>query len=306
MRIYFLVLSVFLHCNPIAAGSWSPIMPGARSSTSDALPLIDNLVLPKTGTIWPHVDVSIFLKNLRENVINPEVIYQGKNTNFCGYAALTHLLVTHDPRAYTQCMLDLLTKGEGRMGTVVFRPSKTIRKKAGTLTHKGFLDNAHADQIWFLTLADEFKGYLNILNRRFQTGDENKPWASTNFAKFNRMARKLGGYNIDSRGGDIIKPHFADLPRYISMQLEYGNVVLFANRRIKDKKPPRTMLWLPTHFIVVNKVITDETFVVLHFWDYGSHKIKVMTREKFRKTVFGVSTFSYTGNEIQNSIAKSE
>ncbi|MBK6635034.1 MAG: hypothetical protein IPG38_12640 [Chitinophagaceae bacterium] len=98
------------------------------------------------------------------------------------------------------------------------------------------LDINPAEQMWYLTLAGHYKGYLNIFNRKYDPGDEDRFWASVNYAKFNRMARKLRHYKLKSGGADLVRPKSLDLYAYISEKMAKGQVVLFINNRIVHKK----------------------------------------------------------------------
>jgi len=109
--------------------------------------------------------------------------------------------------------------------------------------------------MWYLTLADHYKGYLNFFNKKYDDGDENRFWASVNYAKFNRMTRELLNYNSKAKGADLMRPKVGSLYDYISEKMKTGTVVLFINNRIVHKKDHiRIKLGIPTHFIVSKKI----------------------------------------------------
>ena len=121
-------------------------------------------------------------------------------------------------------------------GKEYFEPTKEVKLAAGTLTFKGELDIRPADQLWFLSLADHFKGYLNLLDKHYDAGNENTMWAAVNFSKFNRMIRKLFNYNVDAVGSDLIRPGVRDVFEYLSDRLQTGNIALFVNNLDLYKK----------------------------------------------------------------------
>ena len=112
--------------------------------------------------------------------------------------------------------------------------SKTIQK------NKGELDVNDADQIWYLSLADRFKGYLNYTSFHYKIGAENTLWPATNFSKFNRMLRKLTDYKIQAIGADLIRPRFNNITAFLQETLaENDQVFLYLNNAILYKKNHR-------------------------------------------------------------------
>ncbi len=93
-------------------------------------------------------------------------LYQGSNTNFCGYAALSYLPLNFDPLGHAKNLITLFEKGEVKYGEVNLKPSLAVRMVAGNMKFKGGLDIRPAEQMWFLSLADHFKSYLNFFNKK--------------------------------------------------------------------------------------------------------------------------------------------
>src|ERR1700761_7810287 len=77
------------------------------STPAQALELLDKTALPDSSIFWPNIRLDEFITNLKANINFPLKIYQGVNTNFCGYAALSYLPLNEDPLAYTKFMLAL-------------------------------------------------------------------------------------------------------------------------------------------------------------------------------------------------------
>src|ERR1700761_5673919 len=216
---------------------WSPFQGRTQSTPQEAIALLEKTILPDSSVYWPNIKTNLFIENLKANILFPLKIYQGSNTNFCGYAALSYLPLNHDPLAYTRFMLSLFIEGKATWNGVKFHPSPEVHLAAGTLRFKGILDIRPADQLWFLALADHFRSYLNFFNRRFHPGSEDTFWAAVSYGKFNRMIRQLLGYHVESIGSDLIRPHFDDLYVYLRSTLESpGTTFLYVNNTYLHKK----------------------------------------------------------------------
>ena len=274
-----------------AATGFQPVNDtAATTAQQQAIEFIDKIKELSRSAFWPNIKPALFLQSLKTNIRNPISIYPGNGTNFCGYGALTYLLLQDDPLGYAKLLLQLYKDGKTSFGDINFNPSLAVKKAAGLLRYKGVLDIRHAEQMWYLSLADHFKGYLNIFNRKYDTGDEDKFWASVNYAKFNRMARKLLNYKVNARGADLSRPKVGDLYEYISKKMENGTVVLFINNRIVHKHNHVTIkLGVPTHFIVAEKISKENDVITFVYWDYGGKTQLQLSTAFFKRIVFGIT-----------------
>ncbi|MBI5372053.1 MAG: hypothetical protein HZA79_08515 [Sphingobacteriales bacterium] len=268
------------------------IQPVTQPGTRDeAIAFIDSIGELKPSRWWPNIKPALFLQNLKNTIRDPIRIYPGDGTNFCGYGALTYLLLKEDPLGYAKLIVQIYHEGKGSLGEIRFRPSAAIRKAAGSLRFKGRLDIHPAEQMWYLCLADRFKGYLNFLNRKYDKDDEDKLWASVNYAKFNRMVRSLLPYEVKARGADLFRPHVGDLYTYISDRMKTGTIVLFINNRLMRKKNhPTIKLSLPTHYIVTEQLILTDNLVTLIYWDYGGKTLLQLSPAFLKRIVFGITS----------------
>ena len=217
-------------------------------------------------------------------------IYPGRGTYFCGYGALTYLFLQDDPLGYAKLLLQLYSNGKAEIGNTVFNPSEAIKNEAGQFKYKGVLDIRPAEQMWYLTLADHFKGYLNLFNSHYDPGDEDGFWASVNYAKFNRMARSLLHYKVKARGSDMIRPLISDLYTYISAKLKEGIVVLYINNRIVHKKNHTVIkLGVPTHFVVLQQISKADNLITLVYWDYGERTLRQLSPAFLSRIIFGIT-----------------
>ena len=267
------------------------------STRSQALAFINEIKGLPVSKHWPNIKPALFLQNLKTNVSDPMTVYPGSSTNFCGYGALTYLLLEDDPLGYARLLLDLYKDGKASFGKAVFAPTETIKIQAGQLKFKGILDIRPAEQMWYLVLADHFKGYLNIFNHKYDPGDENTFWASVNYAKFNRMLRTLLNYNVRATGADLMHPRVGDLYTYISNKLTTGAVVLFINNRIVHKKNHvQIKAAVPTHFIVLKRISKTDDLVTMVYWDYGSRTLLQLSPNFLRKIIFGITICTKNNN----------
>ena len=287
----FLMIA-FIYCNHAKAiiKNEPEIDTVYTSTRQEAITFIDKIQSLEPSLFWPNVKPALFLQNLKTTIYQPLSIYPGRGTNFCGYGALSYLLLQDDPLGYTKFLLQLYKDGKATFGKVVFTPSASIMKAAGTLKYKGILDIRPAEQMWFLVLADHFKGYLNIFNRKYDPGDEDRFWASVNYAKFNRMVKNLLHYKIIARGADLIRPKVGDLYENMSEKLKTGIVVLYINNRIVHKKNHVAIkLGIPTHFIILQQITKVDGLITLVYWDYGSRTLMQLSPSFLKKIVFGIT-----------------
>jgi len=260
------------------------------SSQEEAIKFIDGIKVVPASALWVNINPELFLQNLKTNIHDRLSIYPGIGTNFCGYGALSYLLLQDDPLGYAKFMLALYKDGKASMGTSDFEPSEIIRKTAGTLKYKGILDMRPAEQMLYLTLADHFKGYVNIFNRHYDPGDENTFWASVNYAKFNRMVRHMLNYKVHARGTDLSQPRVGNIYDYVAARMKEGIVVLYLNNRIlHKKKQEKIKLGIPTHFVILQDILKTDDMVTLIYWDYGHKTLRQVKPEFLHKIIFGVS-----------------
>jgi len=261
------------------------------STPSQAIAWLDSVNKTEPSAYWKNVDPDIFIENLRGFATSPLKFYEGRSNNFCAYIALTSIPLRYDPLGFCKFMLTLYKEGSAAYNDVNFKPSKAVLVEAGLLKYKGALDLNPAAQMWFLILADRFKGYLNIFNRNFNKGDENTLWASTNFAKFNRMLRRVGGLKVTARGSDLIRPWIKDPYTLIQEKLQTGTVFLYLNNQLLyRKKHTKSRFSIPTHFILlldIQKVTPDK--IDITYWDYGLKTLQQVSPRFLKKIIFGIT-----------------
>jgi len=257
---------------------------------------LDSLQELDSSKHWPNVDPVLFLQNLKTFAITPLKFYEGKGTNFCAYSALTYIPLNYDPLGFSRFMVSLYQNGKAKMGKSIFKPSSAVKKEAGLIKYKGALDISPAGQIWFLCLADHFKGYLNIFNRRYHEGDENTLWASTNFAKFNRMLRKLFILKVHAHGSDLIRPWIGNIYTYLSYLSKNDPVFLYLNNRLlyKKKHVVTTRFGIPTHFVLLLDIYkTNDNKINIIYWNYGKKTLQQIEPKLLRKIIFGITDYSF-------------
>jgi hypothetical protein len=261
------------------------------STTKEAIVYLDSVKKLEPNHLWPNVDPDLFLQNLRHFATKPLNFYEGKATNFCSYSALTYIPLQYDPLGFSRFMVTLYKTGKARMGKVEFQPGEAVRNEAGLLRYKGALDISPAGQMWFLCLASYFKGYLNFFNRHYDKGDENTLWASTNFAKFNRMLRKLFYLKTRARGSDLIRPWISDEYTFLKDKMRDHIVFLYLNNRLLYKKKHIvTRLGIPTHYVLLMDLFkSDDGTINIVYWDYGRKTLQQLDAKFLHKIVYGIT-----------------
>jgi hypothetical protein len=217
-------------------------------------------------------------------------MYQGSNTNFCGYAAFSYLPLHNDPLQYVKFMLSLYQEGHATWNNVTFTPSPEVMLAAGTLRFKGVLDIHPADQIWFLILADHFRSYLNLFHREFHPGSENTFWAACNLGKFNRMITHMLGYKIKAIGSDLLRPGIKDLYTYLQNAVHTGTTFLYVNNTyLHVKNHNKSKFSFPTHYIVLEEIQKVDDVLTIIYWDYGGRTLRQVTTKFLKKILYGVT-----------------
>ena len=264
---------------------------GTISTKMDALDFLATIDQTKESAYWPNVKPKLFYDNLKLNLERPESFYPGRSTNFCSYGALSYLVMEKDPLGYAKFMNELYEKGQAIFNGNKFNPSKGVMNAAGTLRFKGVLDIRHAEQMWFLVLADKFKGYLNFFDRRFHEGDENSFWAATNLSKFNRMVRRMCNISVKAVGSDLIKPWVKDPYSYLLKRLDSNIISLYINNRIIHKKNhDKIKFSIPTHYVILRRISKTGDLITIRYWDYGGETEMQIHNQTFRKIIFGIIT----------------
>jgi hypothetical protein len=285
-----LIKNIFLLCCLLIYGVIEAQTIQQSAQQKSATAFIDSVGIVKPSIYWPNINATYFLKNLKKNITNPLFIHGGNGTNFCSYAALSYRCIGNYPERYARFMIALYTKGEACFGDEYFNPSLAIKRASGLMKFVGVLDINHADQIWFLSLADHFKGYVNFFNHKYHTGNENGLWASTNFSKFNRMIGIMCNYNVKSVGWDLRRPFIKNIPEFLKEKLAEGEVFVYLNNTILHKKNHNKLKKrIPTHYIVLLDIQESNGLVNLTYWDYGFKTLQQLTPKVVKHIVYGIS-----------------
>ncbi len=263
------------------------------STKEQAVEFVDKIKSLDSSKIWPGINPNWFLKNLKTNIYQPIKVYPGDGTYFCAYSAITYLMLQDDPLGYAKFVLELFKQGKATYRGTTYNPSPEVKKEAGLLNYKGIMDIHPVDQMWYLTMADHFKGYLNLFNQIYDPGDENSFWASVNYAKFNRMAKKLLYAHVSAKGTDLIRPRIKDLYNYLSEKLNSGKVILYINNRIVYKKNHVSIkLAVPTHFIVLENISRTDDRITLTYWDNGAKTLIQLSAAFLKRIIYGITVFT--------------
>lgn len=301
MKIGLLVLVILL---TVSVSAQKRRLPGKLANEPERLKALEFLRSADSiqqSIHWPFITPQAFLNNVIRNIEQPFKMNNGSNTNFCAFGALTYTCLRNEPLRYAKCMIDLYRNGQAMYRNILLSPSPAIRQSAGRMIFQGDLDIYPADQAWFLCLAHRFKGYLNFFNRKYQAGDENTMWASTNLAKFNRMLRKLCKYKVDSRGSDLVRPRSRNLTAFLKEKLGEGEVYLYLNNTVLRKKNHnRLQQWIPTHYVVLLEVMEeDKDTVMVKYWDGGYKTFRVVSLNSLKQVIYGISWVRYNERSVE-------
>lgn len=259
------------------------------SKQLQALALLQNTTLKKSN-YWPSVDTALFLQNLQRNIEQPVFLYAGRNTNFCGFAAVGYVISREDPLGYVQFMIDLYQHGKAMYANVNYRPSTAVRTAAGTILYEGELDRNDADQILFFTLADHYKGYINLFHLNYKPGRELGFWAATNLSKFNRMLRATLQTQIQCIGYDLTRVKIKELTPFLQKKLSSGDVFLYLNNSVlRRKNHNKVKKHIPTHFIILKSISEENGMVTMTYWDAGFKTLRQIDIKSFKSILFGIS-----------------
>ncbi|AHF17375.1 hypothetical protein [Niabella soli] len=284
----FFLSSVSLHATPDRNDT------ARKSTAAEALAYLNGIGKLSQSKWWPNVAPGLLLQNLKTFTTQPFAFYEGKATNFCSYSAITYIPLTYDPLGFATFMIELYRNGKAKMGKEQLKPSRPVRTEAGLLRYKGSLDINAAGQMWFLTLADHFKGYINRLNFRFQKGDENTLWSATNYAKFNRMLRRLFPGTVKARGSDLFKPHINNLADFLEEKLQKGIVFLYLNnKKLHRITHARSLVNMATHYVLLTGIrdLPNEQ-VEFIYWDYGAKIVQQLPARFLDNIIYGITLWS--------------
>ncbi len=243
-----------------------------------------------TETPWVSVNQQLFLQNLERNIEHPFFLYAGRNTNFCGFAAVGYIMITQDPLGYVKFMVDLYKYGNAEYAGVMYKPSDAVRKQVGLVLYEGELDRNDADQMLFFTLADHFKGYINIFHRHYKEGRELTLWAATNLSKFNTMLRATMQAEIQGLGYDLLRVNLKNPVQFLQEKLETGEVFLYLNNRmLRRKNHGKVKKHMPTHYVVLKNLVEENGIVTMTYWDAGFNTQRQVELNTFKRMLYGVS-----------------
>ncbi|MEJ8843776.1 hypothetical protein WG954_15395 [Lacibacter sp. H375] len=242
------------------------------------------------STQWASVNQQLFLQNLERNIEHPVFLYAGRNTNFCAFAAVGYALTRQDPLGYVQFMINLYKNGKAEYAGVMYKPSDAVRRRVGLVLYEGELDRNDADQMLFFTLADHFKGYINLFHLNYKEGRELGLWAATNLSKFNDMLRVTMKAEIQCIGYDLTRLKLRKPVEFLQEKLEIGDVFLYLNNAVlRRKNHAKIKKHIPTHFVILKKLTEENGIVTMTYWDAGFTTQRQIELSTFKRILYGVS-----------------
>jgi len=249
---------------------------------------------------WPKVTPEQFTSQLKDRVKNPSNFSQGDNTNFCWAAAVASYEYQTDPERMAKLMTELYLYGQSQSGDLTLSTAKQIQRTVGSNTfdkNEG-LSGQLVDQMLLLTLAHNFKDYVNILNNKYDPGDQNGLWASGTFNKF-AAALKAFGHDIYAHGYDVMNVDVTGKNGSVitDEQTLKRDIFLFVNSASFKNPPPEASdpnnfggPPVGTHFVRIRNFTSVGDNYSFDYLDYGSWKPHVINRHAFERATFGIVT----------------
>jgi hypothetical protein len=269
-----------------------------------------NLITDRSETLWEfgykwggNLSNQEFTEDLRSRVLNPYGMDQGHKTgpgggtNFCWVAAACSYQYQRDPAMMVNLMMDLYSNGHATIGSIDLLVRDNIRRAvfSNTFDNDGGLAGQAADQLLFLSIAANYKGYVNLLNSEYDPEDEDKTWASGNFNKFVGLLKAFGSNIVTAKGTDLgTSEVLGESAQTLMNAQNAGQTIFLYVYSAHFKEPPPDGSFAPSpsasHFVQVRNVQRNGNQFTMDYWDYGgwhSHKISL---EGLRRATFGIVT----------------
>ena len=97
-------------------------------------------------------------------------------------------------------------------------------------------------------------------------------------------------YHVQAVGSDLVRPWVNDMTAYLQKSIQDGLTVLYINNRIIHKKNHDKIKYsIPTHYVILESIKSENNVVTLIYWDYGNRTQIQVSPKVLRKIIFGVS-----------------
>ncbi|RAV99685.1 hypothetical protein DQQ10_18840 [Pseudochryseolinea flava] len=269
------------------------------STPAEALAIIP-ATLPQSPH-FPKVKPEVFLAQLRERVSEGghEGTNQGAGTNFCWAAAIAKQVYENDPKGMAEAMLGLYEDGEfsydnNNGGMHVPAASQEARDAVGGGTFNNNQDKKEGktinelDQMLFMELADNYKGYTNLgdVDPGYDPGDEEGLWAGCVLDKAVDVWKDFG-LNIEVTGSDLGWANTGENKVNAAKEsMKNHDLVLYVNS--SKFKRDEGANWTATHYIHVESIEQVGSKYTITYWDYGATHEVTMTADQFFWSVYGM------------------
>lgn len=251
---------------------------------------------------FPNLPPDELKAHLLKRIQSPEQINQDQGTNFCWAAAITYILWQDDPLGLTKATIELYNTGsfQYQQAKAKVSPAAAVAVGSAAFYNNMDLDNK-VDQMLFMTLADEeeYKGWTNIDQQYHPEDEEDATWSGRVFNAILQLYQDIG-YEIDYYGGDfgntVLVKDQHDYFEESQQALASDHVILFVNAdRFKQNyknwldKLAAKLRFFGNHYLRLGSIrkASGEEYVI-EFWDYGTWKTKLMTKEFFNQSTFGI------------------
>ncbi len=238
------------------------------------------------------VNFTDFCKQLTDRVNNPTGLNQGENTDFCWASSCMAYLYETNPKGMVDAMFSLYLTGSFKyntgLGDLIMTPTSVERDAVGSSTfdnNKGLTGHV-VDQMLLLSAAENFKGYMNKINKTYKPGDEdNKWWAGAPLSKAHDMWTAFG-FNVIVSGTDLWPMPYGQEQDIMTHMANNYSVVLFINSELfKFNRGANTSA---THYIRLKALSQTNNIDNVTYWDYGANHTFKIDKGRFNKSLYGI------------------
>ena len=164
---------IYCHNNPIIL--FDPDGMEDKDKKTKALEAISLFEHTKTETVFKNIPKEQFIRDLRNQINNPNTVQQGRNGT-CGAAAISKYLAEEQPDLYTRTAISLYTSGVSTNRGVTL--SVTDEMKKGTVGDLHSAGLSSVDAIMQGAITNRNNGMLEVNTFKGESGINSFMWPS--------------------------------------------------------------------------------------------------------------------------------
>ena len=211
----------------------------------DAKKIVDAFALRTTAGVWPHVQRTPLVADLKNRIDNPDLI-SSYYVNLCGPAAFLRNLANDNPQVYAQAVVDLFESGEASIGKRKIKPGKDLKAAA-------FVNTSPADWIPLASLRDDDNWFLDYQSEADAVSGITMPHTLADwFSK--------AGYKEVLNETNVFFTKDAEHAKRASMLYGRGyKVCLFINAQMLKASTQNDSSTTPDHWVVMASALSQNS-----------------------------------------------